>query len=184
MKSFFKYSVLLLLCLVVGQSSAQVKKLNYHPCFLKDSVDKHLDFIRLNASRIFIDSFDCKQMLFDSIGALYLSTSEKKYLDALTYIRNSSAASKVENLYTDVIRRFIQADFTDFLNQLYMGKGKYLALEKELVAAMNMIVDGRPYKQKYMGLLNVAIGKANDQKDLPRAAYLNKLKTKIEEDKY
>ena len=165
-------------------SFSQSKKPVYYPCFLMDSVDKHLEFIKLNASRIFIDSFDCRQMLFDSIGALYLRTKDKKYLDALSYIRNSSAAAKVENLYTDVIRKFVQIDFNDLLNQLYNGRGKYLALEKELIAAMNMIVDGRPYKQKYMGLLNVEISKAKDKKDTARLYYLEKLKTKIENDEY
>jgi hypothetical protein len=149
-----------------------------------DSVEKHLEFIKLNASRIFLDSFDCKQMLFDSIAAGYVQTRDKKYLDALSYLSNSSAAAKVENFYTDVLRTFVRSDFTDLLNQLYAGKGKYLGLEKELIIAMNMIVDGRPFKQKYMGLLNVEISKAKDKKDVAHLAYLEKLKTKIEEDKY
>jgi hypothetical protein len=171
----------LLLLLTIGFAQAQTKPV-YHPCFLMDSVEKNLDFIRLNASRIFIDSFDCKQKLFDSIAEGYVRSKDKKYLDALSYMRTSSASEKVENLYTDVIRRLVQSDFTDFLDKLYLAKGKYLALEKELVVTMNMIIDGRPYKQKYMGLLNVEISKANDKKDTYKASYLTKLKTKIEED--
>jgi hypothetical protein len=165
-------------------SFGQSRKPVYYPCFLMDSADKHLDFIRLNAGRIFIDSFDCRQMLFDSIASLYSRTKNRKYLDALAYIRTSSAAAKVEDLYTDVIRRFVQTDFTDLLNQLYSGKGKYLSLEKELVATMNMIVDGRPYRQKYIGLLNVEISKAKDRKDAARLSYLDKLKHRIEDDNY
>ena len=149
-----------------------------------DSVDKHIEFIKLNASRIFIDTFDCRQSLFDSIASRYVITRDKKYLDVFTYLGSSSASSKVEGLYTEVIRKFIQTDFSGFVNQLYTAKGRYLTLEKEFVAAMNMIVDGRPYKQKYMGLLNVEISKAKDNKDTPRSYYLEKLKTKIDEDKY
>ncbi|MES2621741.1 MAG: hypothetical protein V4615_12900 [Bacteroidota bacterium] len=184
MKSIFKLAFLILISGIPLFSSAQSKRPVYNPCFLMDSAEKHLEFIKLNASRIFIDTFDCRQMLLDSIGAHYSRTKDKKYLDALTYIRNSSASAKVENLYTDVIRKFVQTDFTDLLNQLYTGKGKYMALEKELIAAMNMIVDGRPFKNKYMGLLNVEISKAKDKKDLARLSYLEKLKTKIENDEY
>ncbi len=149
-----------------------------------DSVDKHLDFIRQNASRIFIDSFDCKQMLFDSITVQYIRTKEKRYIDALTYIHNSSAAKQVENLYTDEIRKLVQNDFAGLLDLFYTGRGKYQVLEKELIATMNMIIAGRPYKLKYMGLLNVEISKAKDNRDTGRAAYFEKLKLKIEEDKY
>lgn len=184
MKPIFKFSLLLLFFGISIVTFAQSKRPVYYPCFLMDSTEKNLEFIKLNASRIFIDSFDCRQMLFDSIGALYSRTKDKKYFDALNYIRNSSAATMVENLYTDVIRKFVQTNFSDFLNQLYSGKGKYLALEKELIAAMNMIVDGRPFKQKYMGLLNVEISKAKDKKDTARLYYLEKLKTKIENDEY
>lgn len=149
-----------------------------------DSVEKHLEFIKLNANRVFVDSFDCRQMLFDSIAAQYLRSNDTKFIDALNYLRNSSASSKVEGLYTDVIRKFIQSDFSGFLNRLYLGKGKYLALEKELIATMNMIVDGRPFRQKYMGLLNLEISKATDKKDTARTIYLEKLKTRIENDDY
>lgn len=176
------FTTALLLLLSVCLTQAQNTKPVYHPCFLMDSVEKHLDFIRLNASRIFIDSFDCKQKLFDSIAEAYVRSKDKKYLDALTYMRTSSASEKVENLYTDVIRRLVQNDFSDLLDKLYLAKGKYLSLEKELVVTMNMIIDGRPYKQKYMGLLNVEISKAKDKKDTYKTAYLEKLKTKIEED--
>jgi hypothetical protein len=178
--------VFLLLLLAWGSlpSFSQSRRPVYNPCLLKDSVDKHLEFIKLNVSRIFIDTFDCRQSLFDSIGSRYIRTGDKKYLDALTYLRTSGASKKVEDLYTEVIRKFIQSDFTGFLNELYAAKGKYLPLQKELIAAMNMIVDGRPYKQKYMGLLNVEINKAKDNKDTPRSYYLEKLKTNIEEEKY
>jgi hypothetical protein len=181
MKSIF--TILLLACSFLI-TSAQSKRLVYNPCVLKDSVDKHLEFIKLNASGVFNDTFECRQALFDSIAARYISSGNKKYLDALTYIRNSSAAAKVEDLYTEVIRKLVQADFSGFLNQLYTAKGKYFPLEKELIAAMNMIVEGRPYKQKYMGLLNVEISKAKDSKDAPRSYYLEKLKSNIEAEKY
>lgn len=74
--------------------------------------------------------------------------------------------------------------FSNFLNDLYLGRGKYIALEKELVSTLNMIVDGRPLKTKYTGLLNVEISKAKDRKDTSKAYFLEKLKTRIELDKY
>ncbi len=184
MKYLKRVAFIFLLALFYQPSFSQAGKAIYHPCFLMDSVENHLDFIRLNASRIFIDSFDCKQMLFDSITAQYIRTKQKKYIDALTYIHSSSAAHLVENLYTDVLRKLVQNDFTGFLDLLYSGRGKYQALEKELIATMNMIIDGRPYKLKYMGLMNVEISKAKDNKEAARAAYLEKLKVKIEEEKY
>lgn len=178
-----KYLPLLLLLGMFNSASSQTRKANYHPCFLMDSIDKNLAFIRLNAPRIFIDSFDCRQDLLDSIGIKYLQTRKPLYLDALAAIRQNPAA-KVEELYTDVITRFMQDDFGGFIDQLYTAKGKYLSLEKELIAAMNMIVDGRPLKKKYMGQLNVEIEKAKDKKDKYKQAYLEKLKLKIEEEKY
>jgi hypothetical protein len=171
-----------LLCLATAY--AQSVKPGYNPCLLSDSVEPRLDFIRLNAVRIFGDTADCKQRLFDSIGANYIRTKDKKFLDVLSCLRTSSAANKVENLYTDVIRKFVQSDFSDFLLQLYNARGKYLALENELAITMNMIIDGRPYKQKYMGLMNVEISKAKDTKNSGYAAYLEKLKLKIEEDRH
>jgi hypothetical protein len=147
-----------------------------------DSVDKRLEFIRLNALRIFTDTADCKQQLFDSIAVAYIQSGNVKYLDMLSSLHNSSAYNKVEDLYTDVIRILVTDNFSGFLAQLYSAKGKYLPLEKELVVAMNMIIDGRPYKQKYMGLLNVEISKARDKKDTNYALYLEKLKLKIEGD--
>jgi hypothetical protein len=181
MKSTFTTLLVVFFSLV---SFSQSRRPVYNPCLLTDSVDKHLEFIKLNASRIFIDTFECRQTLFDSIASRYIASRDKKYLDMLSYIRTSSASAKVEELYTEVIRKLIQSDFTGFVNQLYTAKGKYLPLEKEMIAAMNMIVDGRPYKQKYMGLLNVEISKAKDNKDTPRSYYLEKLKTNIEEEKY
>src|SRR3954465_640221 len=98
---------LLLLASCFLLSFAQSRRPVYNPCLLKDSVDKHLEFVKLNASRIFTDTFDCRQSLFDSIGSRYIRSGDKKYLDALTYIRTSGASKKVEDLYTEVIRKFI-----------------------------------------------------------------------------
>lgn len=178
-----RISVLLLLLLSVTLVSAQAKKTVYHPCFLLDSVDKHLVFIQQNTYRIFQDTFDCRQSLLDSIAVKYLRSKDKKYLDALSNIRNYGG-ERVENLYTDIMKRMAEKDFTGFINDLYLAKGKYASLEKELIATMNMMIDGRPYKQKYMGILNVQITKATDAKDKYKLYYLEKLKTKIEEEKY
>ncbi len=172
----------LTLLLAALNSYCQTKPV-YHSCFLMDSVEKRLDFIRLNASRIFTDSVDCKQTLLDSIAVHYLQSKDKKYLDALSSIRQNPNA-KVENNYTDIIKRFIENDFSGFIKQIYLAKGKYYVLEKELIGTMNMIVDGRPYKQKYMGLLNVEISIAKDKKDTYYQSFLEKLKVKIEEEKY
>ncbi len=155
----------------------------YHPCFLMDSVDKHLDFIKRNAQKVFVDSFDCRQTLMDSITSKYLSTKNKKYLDALQGIR-VYGNDKVEDLYTDIIKRLCEKDFASFIQELYVSKGTLYALEKELITTMNMIIDGRPYKQKYIGQLNLAISKAKDSKDTYKAGYLEKLKQKIEEERY
>lgn len=179
-----KLIVLIFLLMSEGGIFSQSIRPIYNPCLLADSVEKRLDFIRLNASRIFLDTADCKQQLFDSIAEQYVRTKDKKYLDALSYLRNSSASNKVEDLFTDVIRKLVQTDFGDFLLQLYLAKGKYLALENELAITMNMIIDGRPLKQKYQGLLNVEISKAKDAKNLGYASYLEKLKVKIEEDRH
>lgn len=177
-----KYLPLLVLMIFVKDSNAQAKKIIYHPCFLMDSVDKHLDFIQRNAHRIFADTFDCRQALLDSIALKYIKTNQTKYLDLLSAIRQNPNA-KVEDLYTDVLKRFIEYDFTGLISQFYLGRGKYQPLEKEMIATMNMIVDGRPFKQKYMGLLNVEIEKAKDKKDKYKQNYLEKLKVKIEEEK-
>ncbi|MFN8285491.1 MAG: hypothetical protein U0V74_02000 [Chitinophagales bacterium] len=175
--------LLLLICVAAGITSYAQRKPVYHSCFLMDSVDKNLEFIRLNASRIFTDSVDCKQTLLDSIAIHYTQSKDKKYLDVLSSIRQNPNA-KVENNYTDIIKRFIENDFSGFIKQLYLSKGKYYVLEKELIGTMNMIVDGRPYKQKYMGLLNVDISIAKDKKDTYYQSFLEKLKVKIEEEKY
>ncbi len=164
-------------------SLAQKVKPVYHPCFLMDSVDAKLSFIQLNASRVFTDTVECKQNVLDNIAALYLKTKDRKYLDALSAIRQNPNA-KVEELYTDIIKRFAEKDFSGFINDLYLAKGKYAALEKELITTMNMIVGAKPLKQKYLGLMNVEIEKAKDKKDSYKAYFFEKLKTKIEEEKY
>ena len=174
--------VVLLLMLSVGLQ-AQTKKVIYHPCFLMDSVDKHLDFIVKNAPRVFIDTFDCRQTLLDSIAIRYVQTGDTKYLYDLSSIR-VTANLKVDNLYTDIIKRFAEHDLPDFLNQLYVAKGKLIPLQNELISTMNMIINGRPLKQKYMGQMNVEIEKARDGKDKYKLYYLEKLKVKIEEEKF
>ncbi len=182
---WIKWSCFILLQFVLLNAFAQNIRPAYHPCFLLDSVDAKLDFIRINAAKVFTDTFDCKQMLMDSIGARYLATKSNRYLDVLTAIHQNPAASeKVENLYIDVIKRFAEDDFAGFINRIYLAKGRYTPLEKELIATLNMIVNGRPYKQKYMGLLNVEIGKAKDAGDKYKLAYLQKLKLKIDEESY
>jgi hypothetical protein len=183
MKGTIKLYVLIIFSIAGIQLQAQTIKPVYHPCFLMDSADARLDFIKDNASKIFIDSFDCKATLLDSIAVLYVRSKDKKYLDALNTILLNPHA-KVDGLYTDIIKRFTDDDLGDFMNQLYMARGKYQALEKELIAMMNMIVDNRPYKIKYIGQINVEISKAKDKKDTYKASYLEKLKTKIEEEKY
>ena len=183
MTRLIKYFPLVLVLIVVTNASAQSKKAIYHPCFLLDSVDKHLDFIRQNASRIFTDTVDCKQTLLDSIAQRYTGTKNSKYLEALSAIRQNPNA-KVEDLYTDIVKRFIEKDFEGFLDQLYLAKGRLLPLQNELIGAMNMIVDGRPLKQKYMGNLDALIEKAKEEKDKFKEYYLEKLKVKIEEEKY
>lgn len=180
-KIFFACSLTLFyasLCLAQTKS-----KPVYDACQLKDSIDKHLVFIQQNINRIFVDTAECKQTLLDSIGQQYITTKNKKYLDALSNLRNVGT-DKVQDYYTDVIKRFVETDFAEFVNDLYLGKGKYIALEKELVSTLNMIVDGRPFKTKYIGLLNVEISKAKDKKDTSKTYFLEKLKTRIEADKY
>ena len=172
----------LMLVVFIKESGAQVKRINYNPCFLMDSVDRLLDFIQRNATRIFADTNDCRQALLDSVAAKYITTNKIKYLDALTNIRQNPGA-KVEDLYTDIIKRLIENNFEGLINQFYLGRGKYLPLEREMIGTMNMIVDGRPFKQKYMGLLNVEIERAKDKKDRYKQVYLEKLKVKIEEEK-
>ncbi len=177
--------ILFLLCFVSVSAgiNAQAHKTVYYPCFLMDSIDKHLLFIQQNAQRIFIDSFECRQILLDSIAVKYLRQKDKKYLDALSAIR-TNGGEKVENLYTDIVKRIAEKNFSGFINDLYLSKGKYAPLEKELIATMNMVIEGRPYKQKYMGILNVQLTKATEAKDKYKLYYLEKLKTKIEEEKY
>lgn len=176
--------VLVTLCMVcLLHESVQGQKPVYHPCFLMDSVDKHLDFIKRNTQRIFVDTFDCRQTLMDSIASKYIATKNKKYLDALQAIR-VYGNDKVEDLFTDIIKRLCEKDFYLFINELYASRGTLYALEKELITTMNMIIDGRPYKQKYIGQINVAISKAKDNKDSYKSSYLEKLKQKIEEERY
>ena len=182
-----KLSIRFFLFLVFIGSSffafSQKAKPVYHPCFLMDSVESKLSFIQLNATRIFTDTVECKDNVLNNIAALYIKSKDKKYLDALSAIRQNPNA-KVEELYTDIIKRFAENDFTGFVNEIYLAKGKYFALEKELVTTMNMIVGTKPLKQKYLGLLNVEIGKAKDKKDSYKTYYLEKLQTKIEDDKH
>jgi hypothetical protein len=177
--------IFLLLTFLVSSlcSFSQKAKPVYHPCFLMDSVDAKLSFIQLNASRIFTDTVECKQNVLDNIAALYIKTKDKKYLNALSAIRQNPNA-KVDELYTDIINHFAENDFAGFINEIYLAKGKYFALEKELITTMNMIVGTKPLKQKYLGLLNVEIGKAKDKKDSYKTYFLEKLKTKIEDEKY
>ncbi|MBL0310514.1 MAG: hypothetical protein IPP77_12835 [Bacteroidetes bacterium] len=181
MKRLILYLLFAELLFPIGELAAQ-KKMLYHPCFLLDSVNTKIEFIRKNSVRIFDDTSDCKQELLDAIGERYLTTKDNKYLSALSAIRQNPSA-KVEEFYIDLVQRFLQDDFPGFLQQLYASKGGYLPLEKEMVAAMNMIVGDRPLKQKYMGLLNVEISKAKDKKDLSKEAYLKKLRQRIEEEK-
>lgn len=173
------FGILLTCILAFSQKAKPV----YHPCFIMDSVEARLSFIQLNAGRIFTDTVECKQNLLDNITALYINGKDKKYLDALAAIRQNPNA-KVEELYTDIIKHLVEDDFAGFINQLYLAKGKYFTLEKELVTTMNMIVGPKPLKYKYMGLLNVEIEKAKDKKDSYKLYYLQKLKTKIEDEKY
>ena len=162
---------------------AQAKKPVYHPCFLMDSVEARLPFIQQYAYRIFADTFDCRQMLLDNIGSGYLKTGDKKYLTALEFI-HQRAGDKVENFYTDIIKRFCEKDFTAFARELYLARGQYYNLERELIATMNMLVDGRSLKLKYIGALNVQIDKARDKKDYNAISFWEKLKKKIEDEKY
>lgn len=178
--------VLFILYIVAsGQlSHAQTKsKVSYDACILKDSIDKNLIFIQQNVSRIFTDTAECKQVLFDSVCARYLATQHKKYLDAFVNLR-TVGADKVKDYYTDVIKQISEANFSGFIHELYLGRGRYMTLEKELVSTMNMIVDGRLLKTRYLGLINVEISKANDVKDQAKVAFLLKLKSRIELDKY
>jgi hypothetical protein len=164
-------------------AKAQISKPSYHPCFLLDSVDAKLDFIKLNAAKIFVDTFDCRQTLLDTIASKYLAAKETKYLDALAAIRQNQHID-VGNFYTDITKHFIEDDFSGYLNQLFLGKGKYMPLERELVGVLNMIVNGKPLKSKYMGRLNVEIEKARDSKNLPKQSYLEKVKANIESERY
>ncbi|MDB5282141.1 MAG: hypothetical protein JWO06_1216 [Bacteroidota bacterium] len=183
MTRMIKNLPLAFLLMLAINTQSQNRKVVYHPCFLMDSVDKRLDFIVKNAPRIFVDSFDCRQTLMDSIAIRYVDTKDTKYLNALAAIRQNPLA-KVENLYTDIIKRFVENDFAGFVEQLYAAKGKLLPLQNELISGMNMIIDGKLLKQKYMGLLNVEIAKAKDANDKLKFSYFEKLKLKIEEEKF
>lgn len=169
-----------LMCVTV---TVAAQTATYHPCFLMDSTDKHLTFIQQNVKKVFNDTMDCRQQLLTNVAKLYNETKNKKYLDALLNIR-AVGGDLVSGLYPDAVLVIAQNSFGSFLSDLYMARGKYYSLEKELIVCMNMIVEGRPLRQKYMGLLNVEISKAKDKKDTYKTAYLEKLKTKIEEEKY
>lgn len=183
MKVVTRIVVFTLFVLAAQFVQAQKAKPVYHPCFLMDSAGQKLAFIQYNASRIFTDTVDCKQRLLNKIAGLYIETKEKKYLDALSAIRQNPNA-KVDELYTDIVKRLIEDDFGGFIDALYQAKGHYYILEKELVGAMNMIVGAKPLKYRYQGLLNGEIEKAKDKKDAYKQHYLEKLKTKIEDEKY
>lgn len=178
-----RYLSALVMLLYVTAAVAQGNKTTYSPCFLKDSVNTKLAFIRQGAGRIFTDSADCKDNLLDSIAVKYATTKEVRYLIALNAIRENHYA-KADGLFTDVIRIIVQDDFLGFVDQLYMAKGKFLPLQNELIAAMNMIVNARPMKQKYMGQLNVEIDRAKNSADPNLTVYLEKLKQKIEGEQY
>lgn len=181
MKWALPYLLSLYLTFSIFELSAQ-KKPAYHPCNLLDSADIRLEFIRLNAGRIFDDTSDCRQELLNAIAEKYIASKDEKYLAALSSIRQNTQA-KVEEFYTDPINRLLEDDFAGFIHRLYISRGKYLPLEKELVVTMNMIMGDRPLKQKYMGLLNVEISKASDKKDTGKEAFLKKLRQRIEEEK-
>jgi hypothetical protein len=182
LKHFF-FTLILLLCFQLTEAQTSTSKPVYHPCFLMDSVDKHLEFIRINSSRVFADTLDCKDEVLKKIAERYIETKSVTYLNALSSIRQNPNA-KVEEFYTDVVKLIIENDFGGFVENLYSAKGKLYPLEKELITTLNMIVDGRMLKQKYFGLLNVEISKAKDKKDTYKEAYLNKLKSKIENEKF
>ena len=177
--SILFFFVFLFLCSPVY---SQKTKTNYSACFLADSVEIKLTFIQQNALRIFKDTSDCKQNVLDNIGALYVQTGDKKYLAALENI-HQRAGEKVENLYTDIIKRFCEKDFIAFASDLFLAKGQYFNLEKELIETMNMIVGTQPLKQKYLGVLNAQIEKVREEKDNSAIVYWEKLKKRIENDK-
>lgn len=182
--SMIKHAISALLLLLLFSLNTQAQKPVYHPCFIMDSVSVKLDFIRYNAARIFRnDTIECRKQLMNKIAEGYNTTQEPKYLETLSAIRMNQSA-KTEDLYTDIIRKLCEHDFTNFVKALYQARGRLEALEKELVITLNMIVDGRPYKLRYMGLLNVEISMAKDSKDTARLAYLEKLKKRIEEDRH
>lgn len=160
---------------------AQKNKPIYQPCLLADSAGQRLAFIQTYAYRIFSDTAECKQTLLDSIGALYITTNDKKYLTALETI-HQRAAKGVEGLYTDLIKRFCEKDFAGFCHALYAAEGKYRHLEDELVETMNMIVGSQQYKQKYLGQLNVQVLSAKEKNDSRSKTFWEKLKQRIETD--
>ncbi len=176
---FFLSTVTFLFVSCFSQPSKPV----YHPCFLMDSVEKNLTFILSHLPKIFVDTFECRQALLENIAAEYNKTKDKKFLDALTRVRQFPN-TEVEGFYPDIIKRLIESDFSGFLNQLYTAQGKYLLLEKELIATMNMIIGGKLYKQRWLDMLNLEIEKAVQAKNKAKEVYLQKLKTKIEEEKY
>ncbi len=175
----------LLIVLLTGSTnvSAQQRGANYNPCFLAENVDKQLVFLQQYAWKIFTDTASCKGALLDTLAKRFITTKDSRYLQTLSVIRQNKYAH-VDEFYTDIVSRLIQDDFPGLLQQLYLARGKMTALETEMIAALNMIVNGRTMKQKYMGLLNVEIGKAKDAKDVYKTSYLEKLKARIETEKY
>jgi|GEM_PF-2962221 hypothetical protein len=183
LKEAVKYFSILMLLLSVTVLYAQNGMVNYSPCFLKDSVDKKLPFIRQNAAMIFTETADCKDLLLDSIAMMFARTRDIRYISVLTIIHKNPLA-KTNGLFTDAVMLLAEYDFTWFINQLYLGKGKYQLLQNELIAAMNMIIDGKPLKQKYTGRLNAEIERAKASHDENMEEFLEKLKMRIEGDQY
>lgn len=178
-----KIPALVLLLVCAQFLDAQNKSAAYNSCLLKDSIDKHLETIRLSPARVFTDSAQCKRELLDSIANKFLTTSDKKYLGVLTSIAQNSK-SKIEGEFQDVMKMLVDGSFSKLLDAFYTGRGGYAALEKEVVLLMNTIVGGRPYKQQYLGLLNVEIEKAKDKDDRNKELYLVRFKQRIEDDKF
>jgi hypothetical protein len=182
MKSLKVLLIGFLLPLCLGLSAQHVKPA-YDACLLKDSVFLKADFIKLNAARIFTDSAECKGVLLDSIAVAYWDSSNLKMLELLSAIRVNPVA-KAEMYFTEIVSRFVNKDFEKLLADLYNSKGRATGIEKELISVMNMIIDEKPLKNKYLGRMNVQIEKAKDKKDKYKTDYLTKLKYKIENEQY
>lgn len=182
MKKLSATFTVLLLTISFGLFAQKAKPV-YDPCLLADSARTKAEYIKLNAARIFTDTAECKGRLLDSIAIAYWDSSDIKMLEVLSSIRLNPNA-KAEMYFTEIVTRFIQADFEKFAEDLYNSKGRCTGIEKELIGAMNMIYNEKPLKNKYLGRLNVLIEKAKDKKDKYRTDYFTKLKYKIENEQY